>query len=111
MSAEGNAPPLASPEVRTRLVVVTMAGILVALAVIAFGLQLVFPDRISATSAERHVFPAPGVRRDEGAERLALEAAQRAAPLGGGGRMSIADAMRAIAAKGPHAFDPIGASP
>jgi hypothetical protein len=111
MPAEGNATPLASPEVRARNVVATMAGILVVLAAIAFGLQLIFPDRIGATSADRHAFPAPGVRPDEGAERLALEAAQLAALAGGGGRMPIADAMRAIAAKGPHAFDPIGAPP
>jgi hypothetical protein len=111
MVVEGNTARLPSPDVRTRLVVLTMAGILVALVTIAFGARLLFPDRIGATSAERHALPSPGVGPNERAERLRLEATQRAALEGAGGRITIAEAMRQIAAKGPHAFDPIDAPP
>ncbi len=111
MSTEGQASPLPSPDVRAGLVVLTMAGILVALGGIAFGLRLVVPERIGAASVTRQAFPAPGVPPDERAARLALQAVQRAALDGGGGRMPIAEAMRAIAARGPHAFDPIDVPP
>lgn len=96
------------PQVWTRVVVWITAGILVALVTVAFGLQLLFPDRIGITFVVRHRLPAPGVTSDERAERLALEANQKLLLNGAGGRMPIETAMQAVAAKGAHGFDPIG---
>ena len=64
-------------------------------------------DRVGMTFVERHPFPAPGVRADEHAERVALEDRQKRELDGADGHMPIEAAMRAIAAKGPRAFDPI----
>lgn len=100
-----------SPNVGTRTIVLIVAGILVALVIIGFGFQPIFHDRIGQTSAMRHPFPAPAVTPNERAERLALEARQRKDLAGGHGRMPIGAAMKAIAAKGTHAFDPIGGEP
>ena len=100
-----------SPAVSTRAVLLTTAGILAILLAIAFGFELVFHDRIGITHVEQHHLPGPGVVPDERAEREALEARQRAALGGVGGRMPIDAAMQAIAAKGEHAFDPVGTAP
>jgi hypothetical protein len=100
-----------SPDVRTRAVVLIVAGIMLLLAIIAFGFQAIFHDRIRQTFAVRHTFPAPAVIPDERAERLALEAKQKQDLNGAHGRMPIDAAMKAIAAKGSHAFDPIGSGP
>jgi hypothetical protein len=100
-----------SPQVRTWRVTAIVAGILAILIVIAFGFQLLFADRIGRTATVSHDFPAPAVIPDEGAQRRALEAAQRQALDGGGGRLPIDSAMKAIAGKGPHAFDPVGGAP
>ncbi|HWB51492.1 MAG TPA: hypothetical protein VG651_20445 [Stellaceae bacterium] len=99
-----------SPAVGTRAVVLTVAGILVALLAVAFGFELIFRDRIGMTFVVQHNLPAPGVVPDERAAREALEARQRALLAGAGGRLPIETAMRAIAAKGEHAFDPLGAA-
>jgi len=100
-----------SPNVGTRAVVAIIAGILVVLVVVAFGFQTIFRDRIGQTHAERHPFPAPAVIPNERAERLALEAKQKKDLAGAHGRMPIDAAMKAIAAKGDHAFDPLGGEP
>jgi hypothetical protein len=100
-----------SPQVRTWRVTAIVAGILVILVAIAFGFQLLFADRIGRTGVVAHGFPAPAVIPDEGAQRRALEARQRQALDGGGGRLPIDAAMKAIAGRGQHAFDPIGAAP
>ena len=99
-----------SPAVGTRAVVLTTIGILAVLLAVAFGFELIFRDRVGMTYVEQHRLPNPGVVPDERAEREALEAQQRAALAGTGGRMPIEAAMRAIAAKGEHAFDPVGAA-
>jgi hypothetical protein len=99
-----------SPAVRTRAVVLATVGILAMLLAVAFGFELIFGDRIGMTSVEQHPLPAPGVVSDERVEREALEARQRAALDGAGGRLPIEAAMRAIASKGEHAFDPVGAA-
>jgi hypothetical protein len=101
---------LESPAVGTRAVVLTTLAILAVLLAIAFGFELIFRDRTGMTYVEQHPLPAPGVVPDERAERKALEAQQRAALAGSGGRLPIEAAMRAIAAKGQHAFDPVGAA-
>lgn len=98
-----------SPTVRTRIVVLVTAGILVALVTIAFGLELFFHNRVGMTFVAYHALPAPGVIPDERAQRLALEAKQRNELNGAGGRMPIESAISAIVARGPQAFDPIGA--
>ena len=100
-----------SPAVGTRAVIFATIGILAILVAIAFGFELVFRDRIGVTYVEQHPLPGPGVRPDERTEREALEAQQRAALAGAGGRLPIEAAMRAIAGKGEHAFEPIGAAP
>lgn len=97
-----------APTVATRTIVLIVAGILVTLILIAFGFQTIFRDRIGQTYAVRHPFPAPAVIPDERAERLALQARQEQDLKGAHGRMPIDAAMKAIAAKGEHAFDPIG---
>jgi hypothetical protein len=96
-----------SPAISTRAVVLTTIGILVVLMAIAFGFQPIFRDRIGMTDVQQRPLPAPGVIPDERAQREALEARQRAALAGAGGRLPIEAAMRAIADKGDHAFDPV----
>lgn len=99
-----------SPAISTRVVVLATIGILVVLAAIAFGFEPIFRDRVGMTAVEQHPLPGPGVVADERAQRQALEARQRAALDGAGGRLPIEAAMRAIADKGEHAFDPLGAA-
>lgn len=100
-----------SPRVRTRVIVLIVVGMIAFLVLISFGFQLLFPSRVGVSYAERKAFPAPAVIPDERAERLALEAKQRRDLNGGHGRMPIGAAMKAIAAKGQHAFDPVGGAP
>ena len=99
-----------SPRVHARVVLLVTAAMLVALATVSFGLEVFFTDRIGVTAVEQRPFPAPGVTSDERGERLTREARQRRELDGEGGRMPIAAAMQAISAKGPHAFEPIGAT-
>jgi len=98
-----------APAVSARAVLLVTAGMLAALVAIAFGLELFFHDRVGMTIVYRRELPTPGVIPDERAQRLALEARQREALNGAGGRMPIEAAMQAIVAKGPHAFDSIEA--
>jgi hypothetical protein len=97
-----------SPEVHVRRVLIVVAIIVVSLLAIAFGLALVFPDRIGISGASSRPFPPPGVTPDEVSDRLARDARQRADLAGANERMPIDKAMAAIVAKGPHAFDPVG---
>ncbi|HEY1615511.1 MAG TPA: hypothetical protein VGF97_17665 [Rhizomicrobium sp.] len=99
------------PNVATRAVVLSIAGILIVLLCVAFGFQAIFRDRIGQTYTVRHGFPAPAVIPNERAERLALEAKQKRDLDGAHGRIPIDTAMKAIAAKGPHAFDLVGTGP
>jgi hypothetical protein len=96
-----------SLQVRAPLVAGVMLGILVLLVGVAFGLMLFFPNRIDVRFVPRSAFPAPTVIPDERAQRLALEARQRRALNGADGRLPIEQAMREIAARGGHAFDPV----
>lgn len=98
-----------TPEVKTRTVLLLTAGILVFLVVIAFGVGALFPGRIGRAGVTQHQQPLPGVIPNERSVRLSLEAKQRQDLNGGRGRIPVEEAMQAIAAKGPHAFDPIGA--
>ena len=99
-----------TPAIRTRSVLVVTIAMLAALVAIAVGLQVFFSDRIGMTIVATREFPAPGVVSGERAERLALEAKQNSELNGAAGRMPIAAAMQAIAAKGLRAFDPIEAA-
>jgi hypothetical protein len=96
-----------SLQVRAPLVASAMLGILVLLVAVAFGLMLFFPNRIGVRFVPHSAFPAPAVVPDERAQRLALEARQRRALNGADGRLPIEQAMREIAARGAHAFDPV----
>lgn len=96
-----------SLEVRARPVILTTAGLLILLTVVAFGFTLLFGNRVGERYAVRHEFPAPAVVPNERSQRLALEARQRKLLEGQDGRMPIGQAMQAIVAKGPHAFDPV----
>ena len=100
-----------SPQVSTRSVVAIVAGIMVILLAIALGFQPMFRDRIGQTFVVRHGFPGPAVIPNERAERERLDAEQLRDLNGAHGRMPINQAMKAIAAKGAHAFDPIGSEP
>ncbi len=100
-----------SPDVNTRRVLIIVAGIIAFIIIVAFGFELIFRDRIGQTFTVQHTFPAPGVIPNERQERLALEAQQTRDLAGAHGRMPISAAMGALAAKGPHAFDPIGGQP
>jgi acyl-CoA thioesterase len=97
-----------SPNVNTRRVVAILAGVLIFVAAVSFGLQALFRDRIGQTYTVQHAFPAPAVIPGERQQRLALEAKQRRELRGAHGRMPIDAAMKAIAAKGSRAFDPVG---
>jgi hypothetical protein len=100
-----------SPQVNTRRVLIIVAGILAFTIVVAFGFQLIFPARIGQTFTVQHGFPTPGVIPNERQERLALEARQKRDLAGARRRIPVTAAMKTIAAKGPHAFDPVGAQP
>lgn len=97
-----------SPTVNTRRVVAIVAGVLIFVAAVSLGLQVLFPNRIGQSYTVHHAFPAPAVIPAERQQRLALEAKQRKDLNGAHGRMPIEAAMKAIAAKGTHAFDPLG---
>ena len=100
-----------SPDISTRQVIAIIAGILVLLALIAFGFEALFGNRIGQTFTVSRPFPAPSVIPNERAQRLALQARQNHDLRGAHGRTPIANAMTAIAAKGSHAFDPVGREP
>lgn len=96
-----------SPRVNTRNVLIAMASFLVLMSAVAFGFTLLFSDRIDMPSLLPRSFPAPGVIPDERGERLSLEMRQRQLLAGGNGRLPISQAMKAIVARGPRAFDPV----
>lgn len=98
---------LESPQVRTWRVVAIVAGIMAVLMLVAFGFQALFRDRIGQTYTVKHAFPAPAVIANERGERLAIEAAQKRKLRD----IHIDAAMKAVAAKGPRAFDPVGGAP
>lgn len=99
------------PSVNTRRVIAIVVGILIFIVAVSVGLQALFGDRIGQTYTVRHPFPAPAVIPGERAQRLALEAKQRRELNGAQNRMPIDAAMKAIAAKESHAFDPAGGGP
>ena len=103
--------PPESPQVRAWIIAAIVAGILIVLILIAFGFQPIFGNRIAQAKSPAHPFPPPAVISEERAQRLALENKQRRDLAGAHSRMPIEAAMRAIAAKSSHAFDPIGAAP
>jgi hypothetical protein len=111
MDADRDLGPGESPLVATGTVVISAVAIFVLLIAIAFGLELLFPDRVGKTFVDRHEFPAPAVIANEKGRRLALEAEQNRALRGTGGRMPIEAAMRTIADRGPRAFDPVDTPP
>jgi hypothetical protein len=83
-----------------------------ALLMIAFGLEWIVPQRIgNGHPPVRRAFTSPAVIPDEKAERISLEQKQKALLNGAEGRMPIAEAMKAVAAKGSHAFDPVESAP
>lgn len=100
-----------SPQVNTRRVLVIVAGIIAFIVIVGFGFELIFPDRIGETYSVQHSFPSPSVIATERTQRLALESRQKRDLAGAHGRIPIEAAMKAIAAKGPHAFDPIEGQP
>ena len=100
-----------SPDVNTRRVLIIVAGIVAFIVIVAFGFELIFPHRIGQSFTVQHPFPAPTVIDTERAQHLALEARQKRDLAGAHGRIPIEAAMKAIAAKGPHAFDPVGGQP
>jgi hypothetical protein len=100
-----------SPQVDARKIMILLASLFGSLVVIAFGLMLIFPDRIGMTFVDSHPFPAPSVAPDEGRERRQLEMEQKVVLAGVRGHQPIEAAMAAIIARGAHAFDPIGTRP
>lgn len=108
MAADRNIGKGESLQVRARVIVSVMLGLLILLTLIAFGLDLLFPGRVGIRFVARSVFPAPIVTPNERGQRMAAAARQRQALAGAGGRLPITDAMRQIAGRGDHAFDPVG---
>jgi hypothetical protein len=96
-----------SLEVDSRRVLVVTAALLLLVAGTALGFTLIFHNRIGTRFVPHTDFPAPAVIVHERAQRLALEARQRKDLAGAHGRMPIEEAMRQIAARGAHAFDPV----
>lgn len=96
-----------SPRVRATIVIAVMAGLLGLLTAVALGFTLLFPNRIGVSFVPHSTFPQPGVSTGERTQRLSLEARQRRSLAGERGRMPIEQAMRIIAARGSHAFDPL----
>ena len=111
MAADTNIGSGESPEVRAVPVLLAIALIIGTVALIGFGLELFFPDRVGLNTVGSHPFPAPAVVPGERSQRLELEAAQRHDLAGAKGRKPIDDAMREIASKGVRAYDPIGGPP
>jgi hypothetical protein len=108
MVREEDIGPGESPQVDTRAILKIIAVLVAALVLISFGLELFFQDRIGRTYTVSHAFPPPGVIPNEREQRRALDARQRRELNGEGGHMPIGAAMKAVSAKGPHAFDPVG---
>ncbi len=96
-----------SPQIQTRTVVIVMAGFLLLVLAVALGFAPAFRGRIGIRHVRPQDFPTPSVSADERQQRMSLEARQRRQLAGADGRMSITQAMQAIAAKGPAAFDPV----
>lgn len=93
--------------VRAPIIVGAVLAIVAFLVIVAFGLALLAPHRIGVRFVSRHAFPAPAVIPHERDLRLAIEARQRRALEGEGGRMPIGEAVRRIVARGDKAFDPV----
>jgi hypothetical protein len=96
-----------SLQIRTRIVALILVAVLAMLALVGFGLRLFFPNRVGVDFVVAHGFPSPVVIPDERVQRLRLEEKQRRELAGADGRMPIAQAMTAIAARGDRAFDPV----
>jgi hypothetical protein len=94
-------------DIAVRAVLLAAAGILAALAVILVGMAVLLPEATRRPAAKPSQFPAPSVLTDERAQRLQLEAAQRARLAGENGAMSIERAMSIIAGRGARAYDPV----
>lgn len=105
------------PDVATGIVITTIAGFLVFVALFAAG--LFFYLRSTAPSAFKaaveHQFSEPALQKKPQADLRRFEREQRAALSGYGWvdrpsglvRIPIEEAMRIIAARGDHAYDPL----
>jgi|SRR6185312_5882980 len=96
-----------SLQVRVPVIVGAALALLGMATIVAFGFLLLFPNRIGVRFVPHRAFPAPSVVSYERSQRLVLEAQQRRALAGAGGRMPIDEAMGKIAARGARAFDPV----
>jgi hypothetical protein len=106
-----------SPDVATRIVIIAMAGFLGFVAISMTG--LFFYLRSSVPDAFRkvieHHFPEPALQKDPQNDLTRFEREQRATLSGYGWvdrskglvRIPIENAMRIIAARGGHAYDPL----
>jgi len=94
-------------DIAVRAVSLSAAGILAALVIIVVGMMVLLPQATRRPAATAVQFPAPSVLTDERAQRLQLEAAQRARLAGENGAIPIGRAMSMIAGRGAKAYDPV----
>ena len=101
-----------SPQVDIRNVLFVAGGVLLLLIATVGVLSAAFPQLIHSPPPALRQYPAPSVTVDERTQRINLERAQLERLSGKDGRMGIAQAMAAIAAKGAGAYGPVqGAAP
>jgi hypothetical protein len=97
----------ASPAIVNRLIGFTAVGLLVFIAAVLGFLGLAFSGTIHRPLPVVPQFPEPQVTANERVERIQLEAGQRARIAAKYGGVPIGEAMRMVAARGPHAYDPV----
>ncbi|MGY3453984.1 hypothetical protein [Bradyrhizobium sp. USDA 4353] len=105
------------PEVETRIVLAVVGGFLLMVAAAVAGLLVFLNTDVPGALAPRHErpFPAPTLQTTPQGDLAKFEAAQRKDLSGYGwvdrdrglARVPIEDAMRMIAARGEHAYDPL----
>lgn len=111
----------ATPDVASRVVIITVGGFLLFVAIAMCGIFIYL--KAAAPGALQHPserpFPQPTLQKAPQQDLLQFETQQRAQLSGYGwtdrnqglAKIPIEDAMRIIAARGEHAYDPIGGSP
>lgn len=108
------------PEVSERPILIVVGGFMVFVAVAIAGLLLFLKKEAprALTPQVEHQFPQPALQKLPQNDLAQFEAAQLRALSGyawvdrdhGVARIPIDQAMRMIAARGEHAYDPLGAS-
>lgn len=109
------------PDVNNRIVLTAVGGFLAFVALIMAGTLFYLKSEAPSALKQRdeRPFPQPALQRDPQADLKRFEAQQRAALSGyawvdrqnGLVKIPIEEAMRVIAERGDHAYDPLDATP